>query len=50
MRAATRQRLLEPDPYEILLPLDNEVEDVWLMGKEGKWYLDPREHPKVLRK
>ena len=50
MRAMIRQRLREPDPDSILLPLDIEASNVWAMGKDGKARFDPREQPRLMRK
>lgn len=50
MRAMIRQRLHCFDPDTVLLPLENEVVDVWDMGKDGKIFFDQREFPRLMRK
>ncbi|MBW3637192.1 MAG: hypothetical protein KY445_12135 [Armatimonadetes bacterium] len=50
MRAMIRQRLYQENMDEILIPLDNEVGNVWAMGKDGKGWFDSRQHPKLMRK
>jgi hypothetical protein len=50
MRTAIRARLHNANPDEVLLPLDNEIGNVWCFYKDGKFRFDPREHPKWMRK
>jgi hypothetical protein len=33
-----------------VLPARRELGDVWSMGKDGKRYFNPRQHPRWLRK
>ena len=50
MRLMSRHQLLEPDRDAVLIPLTNEVGNVWEMRKDGKTRFDPREHPEWMRK
>jgi hypothetical protein len=49
LRRCVKQRINE-ESDGTMLPLDKEISDVWLMGKDGKGRFDPVRHPNLMRK
>lgn len=50
LRRITKQMIINERLDEVLFPTKNEIQDVWLMPKDGKTYFDKTKFPELMRK
>lgn len=50
LRRITKQMMLREVMEELVFPTKKEIQDVWLMPKDGKSYFDKNKFPELMRK